>query len=340
MNPKTCLSLFLALFIMHETRSQSKNLVQNPSFESYEKCPQDHTPFDKSHKLLPGWTYPTYATPDYFNRCSPGQVKVPSNFAGVSEPITGDAYMGAILTGTERDYREYFQGTLTIPMEKDKMYCVTFHYRLASMSKFAVDQLSLFFTDTEVKSTIKSNLAVDPQMNNKPGLFLDNSEAWEQFCRVYTARGGERYFVAGNFKNYDNTNYVVTDKNVVNLRDKQYAYYFFDDFSIKPLENCNDCPCVPQNMDVVVMDSSYTGGIDPRTGKFKGKLNDGKISLGIQGGTAPYKINWSNNMTGIKISGLAAGEYVYTVKDLYNCTASGKVFSKNLTFKMIQFQII
>lgn len=320
--------LIAAILFSPDIWAQSKNLVLNPSFESYEKCPQDHTPFDKSHKLLPGWTYPSYATPDYFNRCSPGQVKVPNNFAGVSEPKTGDAYMGAILTGTERDYREYFQGTLSEPMVKDKMYCVTFYYRLASMSQFAVDQLSTFFVDLEVKSTIKSNLAVEPQLTNKPGLFLDNIEDWEQYCQVYTAKGGERYFVVGNFNNYDHTNYVVTDKNTVNLRDKKYAYYFFDDFSIKPLENCNDCPCVPQNMDVVVMDSLYTGGLDPRTGVFKGKVNDGKISLGIQGGTTPYTVSWSNNMSGPKLTGLPAGTYNYIVKDKYNCTSKGKIVFK------------
>jgi outer membrane protein OmpA-like peptidoglycan-associated protein len=326
--PKTYCCLFLALIFSPEVWGQAKNLVLNPSFELFEKCPQDHTPFDKSHKLIPSWTYPTYATPDYFNRCSSGQVRVPSNFAGVSEPKTGNAYMGAILTGTERDYREYFQGTLSEPMEKGKMYCVSFHYRLASMSKFAVDQLSLFFVDLEIKSTIKANLAVEPQLINRPGLFLDNIEEWEQFCQVYTAKGGERYFVAGNFKSYDHTNYVVTDKNVTNLRDKQYAYYFFDDFSVKLLENCNDCPCVPQNMDVVVMDSSYSGGLDLRTGVFKGKLDDGRIALGIQGGTAPYTVSWSNSMSGPSLKGLPAGSYSYTVKDVYNCTAMGKITFK------------
>lgn len=328
MKPKIYLCLLLGTSLLLDAAAQAKNMVLNPSFEIYEKCPQDHTPFDKSHKLLPDWTYPTYATPDYFNRCSPGQVRVPSNFAGVSEPKTGNAYIGAILTGTERDYREYFQGTLSEPMEKGKMYCVTFYYRLASMSQFAVDQLSLSFVNLEVKSTIKSNLDIKPQLTNRAGLFLDNIEDWDQFCQVYTAQGGERYFVVGNFKNYDNTNYVVTDKNTVNLRDKRYAYYFFDDFSVKPLETCNDCPCVPQNMDVVVMDSSYTGGLDPRTGTFKGLNNDGKISLGIQGGTTPYTIIWSNNMTGASLKNLPAGTYNYTVKDHYNCTATGKIIFK------------
>src|SRR4030042_4622206 len=80
---------------------QSKNLVPNYSFEKYEKCPEDYTPQDMSHKLVLQWSYPTIATPDYFNRCSPRNVSVPANFAGESEPKTGDAYVGAILSGTE-----------------------------------------------------------------------------------------------------------------------------------------------------------------------------------------------------------------------------------------------
>ena len=95
--------------------AQERNLVLNPGFEKYEKCPEDYTPENLSHKLVPGWTYPTRATPDYFNRCSPRNVGVPKNFAGESEPHGGDGYVGAILSGTEESYREYIQGSLSSP---------------------------------------------------------------------------------------------------------------------------------------------------------------------------------------------------------------------------------
>ena len=319
------LAISLILPLSALAQSQDKNLVLNPSFEKYDKCPQDYIPMNFSHILIPYWSYPTAATPDYFNRCGSGQVGVPKNFAGESEPKTGDGYVGAILTGTEYNYREYFQGTLRRPMEMNKQYCVTFYYKLASYSKFAVDQLSVYFSDTEIKSVIKENLAVEPQLNNKPGLFLDNIDQWDQFCQVYVAKGNERYFTVGNFKNYDHTNYVVTDRNAVNLRDKSYAYYYFDDFSIKELENCNDCPCVPQSMDVALIDSSYTGGMDPRTGIFKGLVNDGKITLAVRGGTPPYNVTWSNNLKGTSLKNLPAGTYKYTVKDHYNCTSQGTI---------------
>lgn len=328
-NPKIQTALFsLGIFASLTLQAQEKNLVPNPSFETYINCPEVPTSMDLSHKLIPSWTYPTAATPDYFNRCGTGEVRVPNNFAGQSEPKTGDAYLGSILTGTEYNYREYFQGTFTKPLEKDKKYCVTFYYRLASMSRFAVDQLSVYFTQTEVKTATKGNLAVEPQLNNKSGLFLDNLEGWERFCQVFTATGGERYFTVGNFKNYDNTNYVVTDKNVSNLRNKSYAYYYFDDFNIKELENCNDCPCVPQSMAVALIDSSYTGGFDSRTGLFKGVKNDGKITLAIRGGTPPYNIKWSNNLTGAKLTNLPAGKYTYKVSDQYNCNSTGTIVFK------------
>jgi len=332
MKPKTQNSLIAILFIVLfnlTIQAQEKNLVKNPSFETYLKCPENYTSHDKSHKLIPDWTYPTYDAPDYFNRCSPGTVKVPNNFAGQSEPKSGNGYMGAILTGTEYNYREYFQGTLSRPLEKDKKYCVTFYYKLASYSKFAVDQMSIYFSQTEVKTTItEKNLPLVPQLNNKPGLFLDNIEEWDQYCQVYIAFGNERYFVIGNFRNYDNTNYVVTDRNAVNLRNKSYAYYFFDDFSIIQLENCNDCPCVPHSMDVALIDSSYTGGFDPRTGVFKGKRDDGKITLAIRGGTPPYEVKWSNNMTGTSLTNLPAGTYTYKANDLYHCNSAGTIIFK------------
>lgn len=310
------------LFILH---SQSMNLVSNPGFELFDKCPEDYTPENLSHKLVPGWTYPTRATPDYFNRCNRRNVGVPKNFAGESEAHGGDGYVGAILSGTEESYREYIQGSLSQPLVKDKKYCVKFYYKLASYSRFAVDQMSLYFSPMEIKNDINVNLTYAPQITNKVGLFLDNIDEWEEFCTVYTATGNERFFIVGNFRNYDNTNYVVTDKNVVNLRNKAYAYYYFDDFSVSPLENCLSCPCVLHDFESRVIDTRYTGGKDPISGKVSGIINDGSIKIGLLGGVQPYMVEWNNGMTGTELKNLPAGTYVYTARDQNNCISSDTV---------------
>lgn len=305
--------------------TQTPNLVRNYSFEAYEKCPEDYTPQDLSHKLVPEWTYPTIATPDYFNRCSPKNVSVPKNFAGESEPATGDGYAGAILSGTEESYREYIQGTLSKPLVEGKDYCIRFSYRLASYSRFAVDQMSLYFSDVEIKNDINVNLTYTPQISNQAGLFLDNIDEWQEICTVYTAKGNEEYFIIGNFRNYDNTNYVVTDKNVVNLRNKAYAYYYFDDVYVTPLDNCLNCPCVQHDFESRVIEAAYTGGLDPATGRVSKLIPDGRIRLGMIGGTPPYTVTWSNDRTGSELTGLPAGQYIYVARDANNCLSSDTI---------------
>jgi len=317
--------LVLWCFICFQSKAQEKNLVLNPGFENYDRCPEDYTPENLSHKLVPGWSYPTRATPDYFNRCSPRNVGIPRNFAGESETHGGDGYVGAILSGTEESYREYIQGTLSVPMVKGNQYCVRFFYKLASYSRFAVDQMSLYFSATEIKNDININLSYAPQITNKVGLFLDNINEWEEFCTVYTASGNERFFIIGNFRNYDNTNYVVTDKNVVNLRNKAYAYYYFDDVSISPLENCLNCPCVLHDFESRVIETRYSGGKDPVTGKVARIVNDGAIRIGLIGGVQPYTVTWNIGMTGTELRNLPAGTYVYTAKDKNNCLSSDTV---------------
>jgi|WetSurMetagenome_2_1015567.scaffolds.fasta_scaffold09177_5 outer membrane protein OmpA-like peptidoglycan-associated protein len=325
--PLFFLFTFLPAFTGRNLAAQEKNLVINSGFEKYENCPVDYTPENLSHKLIPGWTYPTRATPDYFNRCSKTQNKVgvPKNFAGESQPHGGDGYVGAILSGTEESYREYIQGTLSVPLIKGNQYCIKFYFKLASYSRFAVDQMSLYFGETEIKNDINVNLAYIPQITNKIGLFLDNIDEWEEFCTVYTATGNERFFIIGNFKSYDNTNYVVTDKNVVNMRNKAYAYYYFDDVSISPIDNCLTCPCVLHDFESRVIETHYTGGQDMSSGKVSKIIHDGSIRIGLLGGTPPYMVSWNNKMTGTDLRNLPAGTYIYRASDMHNCRSSDTI---------------
>ncbi len=317
--------IHILIFFNISSYAQVTNLVLNPGFEEYKVCPESHNPENQSHLIIPGWTYPTFAAPDYFNRCNTHDVGVPENFAGTSQPKTGDGYVGAILSGTDEGRREYIQGELKKPMEAGKKYCVTYYYRLASGSRFAVDQLSVYFARDKILKDGIVALGVKPQLNNVDGLFLDNVEDWEQICYVYTAEGSEKHFIIGNFKNYDNTNYVVTDKNIVNLRNKAYAYYFFDDVVISPLENCNDCPCVLHDFESRIIDTSYTGGRDPVTGEARRIINDGYIKIGMLGGTPPYKVTWNDNRTGPELRNLPAGVYTYVASDDNNCKSSGTI---------------
>ncbi len=304
---------------------QSMNMVINPDFEDHDECPESHNPENQSHKLVPGWSYPTFAAPDYFNRCGSKDGDVPQNFAGYSEPKSGDGYVGAILTGSDESRREYIQGELITPMIAGEKYCVTYHYRLASGSRLAVDQISVYFSSGRIMTEGEEALGIVPQLTTREGLFFDNVEDWEQVCQVYEAKGGEKFFIIGNFKDYENTNYVVTDKNIVNLRNKAYAYYYFDDVVVRKIDDCNVCPCILHNFEARIVDSAYTGGRDPLTGEVKRIINDGHIRIAMIGGTPPYKVVWNDKLTGSELKNLPAGRYDYVASDYYNCISKGTV---------------
>ena len=49
-------------------------------------------------------------------------------------------------------------------------------------------------------------------------------------------------------------------------------------------------------------------------------LDDGSISIAVEGGTMPYNLTWSNGATDMINSNLAAGDYFFTITDANNCT--------------------
>ena len=294
--------------------AQSPNLVPNSSFETYDDCPTTYTPFQKNFHLITDWSYASYGTPDYFNRCCKNKkVGVPQNFAGKTQPKTGDAYMGIIVVGSfnkgNDQFREYIQTCLTNRLEHGEKYCVSFHYKLSKFSKFAVDQLGVFFTDKEVRKEVETYLSFHPQVNNPSGNFLDNQDKWQKFCGVFTAQGTENHLIIGNFKNTENTQ-MIESKNYTgkkNKRGKEYAYYYIDDVSVQKIVNCDDCSCIPKDLSVQIKNRSQT------------------LFADVRGGTKPYNFLWSNNEKTQEIKNKNGGSFEVSVQDKYNCKTKDKI---------------
>ncbi|MDA3867067.1 MAG: OmpA family protein [Salinivirgaceae bacterium] len=323
---KTVLAFGIVLLMIPLTSFSQKNLVKNPGFEEYTDCPVRHTPENTTNTLIPHWTFPNKTASDYFNKCSDKGAGIPSNFAGYAQAKEGEAYAGGILSGSTFTHREYIQGELTEPMKKGKRYCVSFYYQLASGSRFAIDQLGLYLSNDKLAHNTKEEVKVEPQLKNPKGLFLTNTSEWEHFCRVYEATGGEKFLTIGNFRSYNETNYVgVEKKNKSSHTMTDYAYYYFDLVEIRELTKCEACACIPHDLEVAVVDSFYTGGFNPITGKIDRKQNDGRIRLALQGGTKPYNIIWNNGNKNAKLENLKAGVYSYTVTDALNCTRKGEI---------------
>jgi len=308
------LVVMLTLFI--SKIAQSQNLVPNPSFEEYDICPQAATQDGSGHDLIPYWTYPTAGTTDYFNKCSGGETGVPNNFAGSSPAKEGNAYIGFIAMGSQKagfeHVREYAQAELLSRLNAGEKYCVSFHIKLASYSKFSVGEVGLYFSENSVSDnlslkTIRNALNYQPHIKNKEQK-LDVKDEWVEICQVYTAVGTEQYIVLGNFRPQNENVITEVPIDVQNKRGKEYAYYYIDEVKVIPVRgNCSLCSCIPHDLDAKITANYRT------------------LTLNPSGGVPPYKFEWSNGETGSSISKIAKGKYSYTVIDANGCSITDTI---------------
>lgn len=232
------LCLAALLFPFH---SYSQNLVNNPSFETISPCP-----------LGPGqilnasaWMNPDTATPDLYNSCSfaLGGVSVPNNLLGNQAALTGNGYAGFI--ATERlallgcasffgsGWREYLQTQLSAPLQAGQTYCVSFYVSLADDVKYATDDIGVHFANAQVGPFLYNEhlsaapFNITPQLVNPNGV-LNDAANWTLLQWSYTATGGERFMVIGNFNGDGST--TVVDHNCSAFN--PYAYYYVEDVSV------------------------------------------------------------------------------------------------------------
>ncbi len=206
-----------------------KNLVPNSGFEEYVKCPVTFST-DPLHFGPNNWSSATQGTPDYFNRCSIGDMHVPNNWAGVSHAHSGFAYAGIYAWNTgKKNYREYVQCKLTEPMKADLFYKIQFFYRLSSYSVYAIDRIGLALSNTEVKVSYDTLLHIQPVINETKDL-ATLTNAWMSASAKIQAKGGEQYLIIGNFSSNDSTESMKIDyREGRSLMLGNNAYYYIDD---------------------------------------------------------------------------------------------------------------
>ncbi|MBU2996987.1 OmpA family protein [Cellulophaga baltica] len=226
--------LFLA-FISFSVKGQ--NLVKNPSFEDNLKCPEKFGTLDVDAK---NWHKPTLGTTDYFSTCST-ELPVQNNFIGSQKPYHGTAYAGMYLYAP-KDYREYITAELTEPLEKDKLYKVSFMVNLAENVAFSVKEFDVLFTKSKLSLNTSKNLDVryfngSSNINYKKiplKNYLTDSEEWVEVSTTIMAKGNESYLTLGNFNCDKNT-----FKQEVKKASRKSAYYFIDMVSVSMIPSYN-----------------------------------------------------------------------------------------------------
>ena len=239
--------------------SLAQNLVPNPGFERYSKCPYTFsaTPYDFG---VVSWSSPSPGTPDYYNRCSIGDNSVPANWAGVSHAHSGVGYVGIYAWSNNTDsrsYREYVQGRLLKPLVKGGCYSIKFYYRLASYSVYAIDRIGLLLTDSLLTFKTDDVIGITPTMETVKNL-NELTNGWQMAQSVYVANGDEQFVTIGNFSNNERTRSMkIGHREGKSPMLGGSAYYYIDDVSVELMDDAADDSVVLSNVPEIKVNETY-----------------------------------------------------------------------------------
>ncbi|MFI5219936.1 MAG: T9SS type A sorting domain-containing protein [Bacteroidia bacterium] len=210
-------------------------MVPNPSFEMHDTCPDNGNQIN----FATFWNNPQpYSSPDYFNACAiPPGYSVPLNIIGYEAAHSGVAYAGIVTahlnpnTPNAWNAREYIQAELLDTLQGGINYCVSFYVSAGDSVYYTSNNIGIYFSQTEVQDTTCQfcNLTYTPQLENS----LSNNivgNGWTLISGNYTASGGEKYIVIGNFR--DSANTQTTFIGFTSLLFAYYAFCYIDDVSI------------------------------------------------------------------------------------------------------------
>ncbi len=213
------------------------------------KCPYLETADTGSLHLAKYW-YSPGKTSDYFHACANGnnsidaRADVPKNAVGYQYARTGDGYAGiALMDSTPFSiiphaiYREYAEGTLLSPLQKDSVYQVKFFVSRGDnpeVANRATDRIGAYFHQQFIVPTVYITgvpfiINAQPQVENLRGRFLYDTAGWTAVCEYFRAKGGEAYLTIGNFYDDAQTPYVQTAPTISH----NASYYYLDDVSVE-----------------------------------------------------------------------------------------------------------
>lgn len=224
------LILFLIIysFFFQTSLYSQTNLVINPSFEEYKKCPTAEANNGLYPHKVTGWRG-SY----YYNTC--GTI--------IILPRTGNGYSDMNLLGDSKSLLSTrLFGTLSSPLVKNTKYYFEFYVQLANhyAGTWAVDAIGIHFTDKE----LDYQDTIIPNFCNEKGKCITDTANWTKISGYYTSSGGEKYFVISNFANRENVSILLVDPYKYTKSIKKYtkvswnnAHYFIDDVLVIPIDS-------------------------------------------------------------------------------------------------------
>jgi gliding motility-associated-like protein len=235
-----CFLLFFILFLnLPQQLSAQENLFPNPSFEQFDTCINAQS--KDTNRLSRAWSHPTEdgIVPDSI-RCNE-DFWLPYITANL-EARTGKAVQYFVTyysddRATIADFRSYIVTKLKKPLVKDFKYFLKIYTRCIFNSNLGgfgkTNGQAVAFTQ-KYPADAPGGLGA---LNLKPTIQYEkvvDTAVWTEISGCFTANGGEKYAVFGNFKRKDSTI-------VKNLGPKDaftfltIGSYIIDDVSLTPL---------------------------------------------------------------------------------------------------------
>jgi hypothetical protein len=218
--------LFIGFLLLTFSLKAQTNLVQNPSFEYYNSCPNYFNQINRAT----GWNS-ALPTPDYFNLCASNvypSFSVPNNIFGYRTAATGNGYSGFIAKEGTNNVREYIGSQLITPLQIGIRYYMSMKVSLAGGANrynvCGINKLGILF------STVLYDSASPAPICNCAQIYTDSiitdTLNWTRITGSFIADSNYSYINIGNFfSNYlnDSIQIVGTGCN---------AYYYLDDICV------------------------------------------------------------------------------------------------------------
>lgn len=215
----------------------AQNLVVNGSFEDTVNCavPTQCTLLKAEH-----WYNPNLATPDLFDAdldrlC--GYAMDPSQPTTFMEPYDGMRLAGAYFWYPNGNTREYLMGQLSEGLQPGAEYEVSVGYARRRPHQYAVDHIAVWIGHDSLFENTTGRLDVLPQVKLRDpfSTYLVSGDAWTQLTDTFTAVGGERWVVIGNFDAQDSVNGVLADATGLYSN----CYYYIDSVVVRAISATN-----------------------------------------------------------------------------------------------------
>ena len=220
MKPSLIIFILLLAFF---TKAQ-QNLVLNGDFEDTLWCyPCGNFQITKFNNV----TNPTLGSPDGYHYCCYNPVTF--------YPTRSRAGWGRIGIFTYQfpglNVREYVQMTIGDSLIKNKTYCYTSYFRTINPCQYVTSSVGVKFYSTQQFYNSINPIPITPDIQN-PNTNVIDTAIYISVKGLYTAAGGEKNLIIGNFLDDANSNLIFK------YPGSQYtsSYLTVDDISLVPID--------------------------------------------------------------------------------------------------------